>query len=131
MSVSYIDKHPHMPRVGYHISTPISHASASGQVLDSLHWERDIMLISGNNKSQIQSLSAVATAFSLHILSMSGIREVVRCFEGYRNYAPHSTIIRYQTLCTRPSSSIICLPISYTLHNQMHFQASFCIMPLY
>ena len=42
-------------------------------------------------------------------------REVARCFHGYRNYAPHSDITRYQKLCTIPSSSRICIqiPLAY------------------
>ena len=42
-------------------------------------------------------------------------REVARCFHGYRNYAPHSDITRYQNLCTIPSSSRICIqiPLAY------------------
>ena len=42
-------------------------------------------------------------------------KEVARCFHGYRNYAPHSDIIRYQNLCPIPSSSRICIqiPLAY------------------
>ena len=57
------------------------------------------------------------------------IREVARCFHGYRNYAPHSDITRYQNLCTIPSSSRICIqiPLAYPALPNWHFQ----ILPLY
>ena len=56
-------------------------------------------------------------------------REVARCFHGYRNYAPHSDITRYQNLCTIPSSSRICIqiPLAYPALPNWHFQ----ILPLY
>ena len=56
-------------------------------------------------------------------------REVARCFHGYRNYAPHSDITRYQKLCTIPSSSRICIqiPLAYPALPNWHFQ----ILPLY
>ena len=40
--------------------------------------------------------------------------EVAKCFHGYRNYAPHSDITRYPNICTIPSSSRICVQISFT-----------------
>ena len=56
-------------------------------------------------------------------------KEVARCFHGYRNYAPHSDIARYQNLCTIASSPRICIQISlaYPALPNWHFQ----ILPLY
>ena len=56
-------------------------------------------------------------------------REVARCFHGYRKYAPHSDIIRYQNLCPILSSLRICIqiPLAYPALPNWHFQ----ILPLY
>ena len=51
------------------------------------------------------------------------------CYHGYCSYAPLSDIVKHQNQCTIPSSSRICIQISFTypaLPN-CHFQ----ILPLY
>ena len=41
-------------------------------------------------------------------------KEVARCYHGYCSYAPLSDIVKHQNLCTIPSSSRICIQISFT-----------------
>ena len=64
-----------------------------------------------------------------HFFRMYQNREVARCYHGYCSYAPLSDIVKHQNQCTIPSSSRICIQISFTypaLPN-CHFQ----ILPLY
>ena len=41
-------------------------------------------------------------------------KEVAKCYHGYCSYAPLSDIVKHQNQCTIPSSSRICIQISFT-----------------
>ena len=64
-----------------------------------------------------------------HFFRIYQNKEVARCYHGYCSYAPLLDIVKHQNQCTIPSSSRICIQISFTypaLPN-CHFQ----ILPLY
>ena len=49
-----------------------------------------------------------------HFFRIYQNKEVARCCHGYCSYAPLSDIVEHQNQCTIPSSSRICIQISFT-----------------
>ena len=49
-----------------------------------------------------------------HFFRIYQNKEVARCYHGYCSYAPLSDIVKHQNQCTIPSSSRICIQISFT-----------------